>query len=45
MKSLGMYQIMLATAKDGVFFTIFITCCGADESDEILKDFFPLPEE
>lgn len=44
-ESYGLYQTMLAAEKDGVFFTIFVTCMGADESEEILAAFFPLPEE
>jgi hypothetical protein len=37
-----MFQTMLTTEKDGVFFTIYITCLGTDESEAVLASFFPL---
>lgn len=37
-----LFQTMLSTEKDGVFFTIFLTCVGADESEAVLASFFPL---
>jgi hypothetical protein len=39
-----MFQTMLTTEKDGVFFTIYITCLGTDESEAVLASFFPLDE-
>ncbi len=38
------YQTMLTTEKDGVFFTVYITCVEADETEEILAGFFALEE-
>ena len=37
-----MFQTMLTTEKDGLFFTIYITCLGTDESEAVLAGFFPL---
>ncbi len=39
-----MFQTMLTTEKDGVFFTIYVTCLGEDESEAVLASFFPLTE-
>ena len=39
-----MFQTMLTTEKDGVFFTIYVTCLGTDESEAVLASFFPLTE-
>lgn len=41
---LEMFQTMLTTEKDGVFFTIYVTCLGTDESEAVLASFFPLTE-
>ena len=37
-----MFQTMLTTEKDGVFFTIYVICLGTDESEAVLASFFPL---
>ncbi len=39
-----LFQTMLTTEKDGLFFTIYITCLGTDESEAVLAGFFPLDE-
>ena len=37
--AVSMTQTMLCTEKDGLFFTIYITCTGEDRTEEILSLF------